>query len=108
MNFQVFKLDLEKAEEPEIKCVKIHWIIENATECQKNIYHSPIDYAKDFDCVEHNELRKILHEMGISNLPSEKSVCRSRHNSYNCTWDNRLVPNWERSMSRLYIVTLLI
>ena len=108
MNFQVFKLDLEKAEEPEIKVPKsIFKIIENATECQKNIYHSPVDYAKDFDCVEHNELRKILQEMGIPDLPSEKSVCRSR-NSYNWTWDNRLVPNWERSMSRLYIVTLLI
>ena len=41
-------------------------------------------------------------------LPPEKSVCMSRSNSYNWTWNNRLVPNWERSMSRLYIVTLLI
>ena len=41
-------------------------------------------------------------------LPPEKSVCRLRNNSYNWTWNNRLVPNWERSMSRLYIVTLLI
>ena len=41
-------------------------------------------------------------------LPPEKSVCRSRSNSSNRTWNNRLVPNWERSTSRLYIVTLLI
>ena len=41
-------------------------------------------------------------------LPPEKSVCRSRSNSQNWTWNNRLVPNWERSMSRLYIVTLII
>ena len=41
-------------------------------------------------------------------LPPEKSVCRSRSNSQNRTWNNRLVPNWERSMSSLYIVTLLI
>ena len=41
-------------------------------------------------------------------LPPEKSVCRSRSNSYNQTWNNRLVPNRERSTSRLYIVTLLI
>ena len=41
-------------------------------------------------------------------LPPEKSVCRLRNNSQNCTWNNRLVPNWERIPSRLYIVTLLI
>ena len=41
-------------------------------------------------------------------LPPEKSVCRSRSNSLNWTWNNRLVPNRERSTSRLYIVTLLI
>ena len=54
---------------------------------------------------------KILKEIGTPdhlNLPPEKSVCRSRSNSYNRRWNNRLVPNWERSMSRLYIVTLLI
>ena len=41
-------------------------------------------------------------------LSPEKSVCRSRSNSYNWTWNKRLVPNQERSTSRLYIVTLLI
>ena len=41
-------------------------------------------------------------------LPLEKSVCRSRSNSQNWTWNNRLVPNRKRSTSRLYIVTLLI
>ena len=40
-------------------------------------------------------------------LPLEKSVCRSRSNSENGTWNNGLVPNWERRTSRLYIVTLL-
>ena len=40
-------------------------------------------------------------------LSPEKSVCRSRSNNYNWTWNNRLVPNWERSTSRLYIVTCL-
>ena len=43
-----------------------------------------------------------------SDLPPEKSVCMSRSNSYNWTRNNRLVPNWERSMSKLYIVTLFI
>ena len=41
-------------------------------------------------------------------LPLEKPVCRSGSNSYNWTWNNRLVPNRKRSTSRLYIVTLLI
>ena len=62
MNFQMFKVDLERAEEPEIK-VNIRWIIKKAREFQKNICF--IDYAKAFDCVDHNKLRKILQEMGI-------------------------------------------
>ena len=43
----------------------IHWIIEKAREFQKNIYFCFIDYAKAFDCVDHNKLWKILQEMGI-------------------------------------------
>ena len=43
----------------------ILWIIENAREFQKNIYFCFIDYAKAFDCVDHNKLWKILKEMGI-------------------------------------------
>ena len=43
----------------------ICWIIEKAREFQKNIYLSFTDYAKAFDCVEHNKLWKILQEMGI-------------------------------------------
>ena len=61
MNFQMFKLVLEKAEEPEIN---IHWIMEKAREFQKNIYFCFIDYAKALDCVGHNKLWKILQEMG--------------------------------------------
>ena len=63
MNFQMFKLALEKAEEPEIN---ICWITEKAREFQKNIYFYFIDYAKAFDCVDH-KLWKILKEMGIPN-----------------------------------------
>ena len=44
----------------------IRWIIEKAREFQKNIYFCFIDYAKAFDCVDHNKLWKILKEMGIS------------------------------------------
>ena len=43
----------------------IHWIIEKTREFQKNIYFCFIDYAKAFDCVDHNKLGKILKEMGI-------------------------------------------
>ena len=44
----------------------------------------------------------------LPDLPLEKPICRSGSNSYNWTWNDRLVPNKERSTSRLYIVTLLI
>ena len=46
--------------------VNIHWITEKAREFQKNIYFCFIDYAKAFDCVDHDKLWKILKEMGIS------------------------------------------
>ena len=43
----------------------IHWITEKAREFQKNIYFCFLDYAKAFDCVDHNKLQKIFKEMGI-------------------------------------------
>ena len=43
----------------------IHWIMEKAREFQKSIYFFFIDYAKAFDCVDHNQLWKILKEMGV-------------------------------------------
>ena len=89
----------------------IHWFIEKAREFQKNTYFCFIDYAKAFDCVDHNKLWKILQEMRIP----DHLTCLLR-NLYagqeatvkNWTWNNRLVPNRERSTTRLYIVTLLI
>ena len=65
MNFQMFKLYLEKAEEPEDQIANIHWIIKKATDFQKTIYFCFMDYAKAFDCVDHNKLWKFLKEMGI-------------------------------------------
>ena len=47
------------------KIANIHWIIKKAREFQENIYFCFIDYAKAFDCVDHNKLWKILQEMGI-------------------------------------------
>ena len=78
MNFQMFKLDLEKAEEPEIKLpTSTGSSTEKAREFQKlspekrisrvpkNIYFCFIDYTKDFGCVDHSKRWKILKEMGI-------------------------------------------
>ena len=65
MNFQIFKLVLEKAEKPEIKLANIRRIMKKAREFQKNIYFCFIDYDKAFDCVDHNKLWKILEELGI-------------------------------------------
>ena len=64
VNFQMFKLVLEKAEETEIK-LPTSAGSSKAREFQKNIYFCFIDYDKAFDCVEHNKLWKILKEMGI-------------------------------------------
>ena len=84
----------------------IHWIIEKAREFQKNICF--IGYAKALDCVDHDKLWEILQEMGtpdhlsclLRNLyAGQEATVRTRHG---------LVPNWERSTSRLYIVTLLV
>ena len=66
MNFQIFKLVLEKAEEPEIKLPTSAGNIEKARKFQKGIYFCFIDYDKAFDCVDHYKLWKILKEMGIS------------------------------------------
>ena len=64
-SFQMFKHDLEKAEEPKDQIANILWIIEKARVFQKNIYFCFIDYAKVFHCVDHNKLWKIIKEMGI-------------------------------------------
>ena len=82
------------------KIANIHWIIEKARKFQKNIYFCFTDYAKAFDCVNHNKLWKILKEIGIPDHLTcllrgrfpEKPVCRSGSNSQNWTWNNRLVP----------------
>ena len=75
----MFKLVLEKAEEPEIKLpTNIHWIIKKATEFQENIYFCFTDYAKAFDCVENS---KRDGNTRPPDWPLEKHVCRSGSNS---------------------------
>ena len=73
----MFKLYFKKAEEPEIK-LPISVIIEKAREFWKNIYFFFIDYAKAFNCVDHNKLWKILQEMGIpdqTTWPASRETC---------------------------------
>ena len=68
MNFQMLKLVLEKAEEPEIKLPTSSGSLKkqvSSRKKKKKIYSCFIDYAKAFDCVNHNKLWKILKEMGI-------------------------------------------
>ena len=68
-NFQMSEVDLEKGRGTRDQIASICWIIENAREVQKKkkekIYLCVIDYAKTFDCVDHNKLWKALKEMGI-------------------------------------------
>ena len=55
----------QKGRQTRGQMANIRWIIKKATEFQRNIYFCFIDYAKDFDCVDHNKLWKILKEIGI-------------------------------------------
>ena len=88
----------------------IHWITEKARRFQKNIFCF-IDYAKAFDYVDHNKLWKILKEMGIPDdmtcllrnlYTGQEATVRTGHGTTN--WFNIRT----RSMSRLYIITLII
>ena len=81
----MFKMDLEKAEEPEIK---LPTFIEKAREFQKNIYFCFLGYVKAFDFVDHNKLWKILQERGIphhltcllrSLYTGQETTVRTRH-----------------------------
>ena len=98
---------LPKAEEPEIKLPTSDGSSKKK-EFQKNIYFCFIDYAKAFDCVDHNQLWKILKEMGIPDHLT--CLLRNLYAGQEATVRTgmELVPNRKRSMSRLYIVTLLI
>ena len=81
--------------------------MEKARMFQKDIYFYFIDYAKAFDCVDHKKLWKIFKEIGIQDqLPAswESQVKKQR-----LELDmEQLAPNWEKSTTRLYLVTLFI
>ena len=87
MNFQIFKLDLQKAEEPEIKWPMSIGSLKSKRVPEKHLLCF-IDYAKTFDCVDHNKLWKIFQEMGIpdhltcllGNLyAGQEATVRTRH-----------------------------
>ena len=69
--------------EYEVKWSNIRWIMEKAREFQKNIYFCLIDYAKAFDCVDHNKLENSERDGNTRppDLPLEKPICRSGSNS---------------------------
>ena len=88
----------------------IHWITEKAREFQKNIYFCFIDYAKAFDCVDHNKLWKILQETGIPDHLTclLRNLYEIKKQQLELDMEQQTGPNRKRSASRLYIVTLLI
>ena len=105
----MFRLDLETAEEPEIKLPTSIGSSKNQ-EFQKNMYFCFIALAKAFDCVDHSKLWKIFKDMGIP----DHITCLLR-NLY-VDQDTIVItghgktdfPNWVSSTTRLYIVTLFI
>ena len=112
----MFKLVLEKAEEPEIKLPISAGSSKKAREFQKNTYFCFTDYAKAFDCVDHNKLWKILKEMGIPDhltcllrnlYAGQEATVRTGHGTTEKEIGNRST-NRKRSTSKLYIVTLLV
>ena len=105
-NFQMYKLGLEKAEKPEIKLPT--FIGSKAREFQKNFCF--IDYTKAFDCVGHNKLWKILEQMGTLDHLTWllRNLYAGQKQQLEPDMEQWLVQNWERSRTRLYIVTLLV
>ena len=81
--------------------------MEKAKESQKNIYFCFIDYTKAFDCVDHNKLENSLRDGILDHLTY---LLRNLYADQQATVRTRygLLPNWERSTSRLYIVKWLI
>ena len=82
------------------------WIIKKAINFHKNIYFCFIDYAKTFDSVDHNKLWKILQEMELPDHLTYllRNAYAGQEAAVRLVYGTSLVPHWERSMSRLYIV----
>ena len=83
VNFQMFKLDLEKAEEPEVNLPTSVGSLKKQESSSKTIYFCFTDYTKAFECMDHNKLENSERDGNTRppDLPLEKSVCKSRSNS---------------------------
>ena len=105
-----FQAGFRKGRGTRDQITNIHWIIEKAREFQKNIYFCFIDNAKAFACVDHNKLWKILQEMGIpDHLTCLWEICMQvRKQQLELDMEQQNGSRRKKSMSRLYIVTLLI
>ena len=105
----MFKLVLEKKEEQtRDQIANIRWIIKKAREFHKIIYFCFIDYAKAFDCVDHNKLENSSRE-GRMTWPASWEICiQVKKQQLEPDMEQQTVQNRERNTSRLYIVTLLI
>ena len=102
-----FQAGFKKGRGTRDQIANIPCIIEKAREFQKYIYFCFIDSAKAFDCVENNKLWKIFKEMGIPDHLT--CLLRNLYAGQEATVrTGQLAPNRKRSMSRLYIVTVLI
>ena len=102
--------DFTKGRGTRDQIANICWIMEKAREFQKNIDFCFIDYAKAFDCVDHNKLWKILKEMEYQTTwPASWETCMQvKKQQLELDMKQQTGSKSERSTSRLYIVTLLI
>ena len=88
--------------------VNICWIIKKAREFQKNVYFCFIDYAKAFVWITADCGKFFKRWEYQTTWPASQEICMQVKKKQNWTWNNRLVPNRKKGMSRLYIVILLI
>ena len=110
MNLQMFKLLLEKAEEPEIKLPTSIGSLKKQQSSRKTYTSALLTMPNPLTVWITTNCGKFFKRWEYQTIwPVSCEICMQvRSNSKNWTWKNRLVPNWERSMSRLYVVTLLI
>ena len=111
LNWEILdvKAGLRKGRGTRYQSANIRWIREKAREFQKNIYF--IDYAKAFDCVDHNKLRKILKKRWEyqTTLPASWETCMQvKKRQFEQDMEQQTDSKLGRSMSSLYTVTLLI
>ena len=109
MNFQIFKLDSEKAEKPEVKLPTFVGSSKKQENSRKASTSASLTTLKPLTVWITQTVENSSRD-GNTRPPAclLRNLYASQEASWNQTWNNRLVPNWERSTSRLYIVTLLI